>query len=127
MRLCAPTDWLRLVAALLLAVATASFGVAHAPRPQPATPDLLLLALPDGSIPELCGAGHGDPQDPAPDCHQACLAACLVALAAAPLPAAPALAAPVAVAWRHPPLPSLDGGPRPLWAAARARAPPSPA
>jgi hypothetical protein len=124
MRLRAAADWMRLAAALLLAVATASFGIAHAPRPQPATPDLLLLALPDGTVPELCGAAHGDPQDPTPDRHQACLAACLVALAAAPLPSAPAMSAPVATAWRHPLLPGAGDGPRSFWAAAQARAPP---
>lgn len=124
MRLRATADWMRLAAALLLAMATVSSGVVHAPRPQPATPDLLLLALPDGSFPELCAAGHGERQDPESDHHAACLAACLVALAAAPLPGAPAVSAPVALAWRHPPLPGPGNGPRPRWASAQARAPP---
>lgn len=125
MRLRAAADWMRLAAALMLAVVTASFGVAHAPRPQAAPPDLLLLALPDGSLPELCAAGHGERPDQAPDRHELCLTACLVALAAAPLPATPVLAAPVATAWRPAPLPGAGDGPRPFWAAAQARAPPS--
>ena len=124
MRLRRALDWMRLAAALLLAAATASFGPAHAPRPVGAPAELLLLALPDGSLPELCGASHGAPADPAQDRHEGCLAACL-ALAAAPLPPPPVLSAQVATARRHPAPLAAGGGPRPVWAAAQARGPPS--
>jgi hypothetical protein len=117
---------IRPVAAFLVAAALVLFGVAPAAvlPPQLGT-DLRAFVLPDGSLPELCAAEHQDAPDPGHARHQGCLAACMAGLTPALLPARPALAARVAVAWRHRPLPTTGSRPRPRRTAAQARAPPS--
>jgi hypothetical protein len=119
-------DLIRPAAAFLVAAALVLFGVAPVAvlPPQPGT-DLRAFVLPDGSLPELCAAGHQDAPDPGHTKHQGCLAACMAGLTPALLPAAPAMAAQVAVAWRHRPLPTTRSRPRPRRSAAQARAPPS--
>lgn len=118
-------DLIRPAAAFLVAAALVLFGVAPAALapPQPSA-DLRAFVLPDGSLPELCAAGHQDAPDPGHANHLGCLAACMAGLTPALLPAAPALAARVAVAWRHRPLPTTGSRPRPRRSAAQARAPP---
>lgn len=119
-------EWTRRVAISLMAAAMVLIGAAHAPADDaPAPSDLIAYALPDGSLPELCVAGHA--KQPAPGDathHTACLVACLTGTPLG-LPAKPPiLGVRMATAWRPESPLSLGVRPRPTWTAAQARGPP---
>lgn len=119
-------SWTRLIGLAFAVLGMASLGMAHpAVQQTAASAELAAYALPDGSLPELCGAGGHEQPTPDEGSHTACLAACVLATPAV-LPVATIVAqAPMAVHER-PSLPAAaPASSRPLWATAQARAPPT--
>ena len=125
MHLRAAVRGVRLVAVLMVALATTLAGAAHAPsRPAQPLAGLVAYALPDGSLPEICTGGHTDPSGDADHGRGACLVACV--LGAMPglghdAPVSDRLASVTRAVLLAPEMPAA---PRPVWRAARARAPP---
>jgi hypothetical protein len=125
MRLRAAADWCRLTAACLLAFSAALGGLAHAPGNDPRSPSALIAyAMPDGSLPELC-VGHADEPAKGDAKHAVCVLACVMAVPGGLCPVAAGVEVPASVAWRADPTLSTGSRPRPIWSAARARAPPT--
>lgn len=118
--------WIRLVGLALAIMAMAPLGMAHPdPHRAPASFDLAAYALPDGSLPELCSAGGHEQPLPDDGSHAACLAACVLVVPAALPVAAIVSTAPSAVHEQAARPATAAVGPRAIWAAAQARAPPT--
>ena len=80
-------SWLSRLCTALWLLTAALISAAHGRPPAPDEAALAAFALPDGTLPELCAAGHGD--GGAPDAARHCLD-CLLAAASG---LAPSLAA----------------------------------